>query len=174
MKRGSTIFLKAVIISIAVVALAFIIRFPLTEGRAVGLDLFSIYSDPFIVYAYVASVPFFIALYQAFKLLGYIGQDKVFSLSSMKALRIIKYCAIAIPGFIVVGEACLIITQHGKDDMAGPLALGILTTFVSIVIATAAAVFEKILQSAVDINPESNRDPAKEDFVLPNLKNTRA
>jgi hypothetical protein len=40
---------------------------------------------------------------------------------------------------------------HAKDDdPAGFLALCIMTTFVSIVIATAAAVFEKILQNAVD------------------------
>ena len=94
MKRGSTIFLKVVILLIGAVALIGLIRFPLTEGRAVNLDLFSIYWDPVILYMYVASIPFFVALYQAFKLLGYIGQNKVFSLNSMKALRTIKYCAI--------------------------------------------------------------------------------
>jgi hypothetical protein len=156
MKRGSTIFLKAVISLIGIMMLAGLIRFPLTEGRAASLDLFSIYWDPFIAYMYVASIPFFVALYQAFKLLGYIGQNKVFSLSSVKALRTIKYCAIAIAGFIVVGEVCLIITRHGKDDMAGPISLGIITAFISIVIATAAAVFEKLLQSAVDIKSEND------------------
>jgi len=150
------VFLKIIILIIALLALAGLIRFPLTEGRATSLDLFSIYWDPFIVYMYVASIPFFVALYQAFKLLGYIGENKVFSLNSVKALRTIKYCAITGIGFIVVGEVCLIITQHGKDDMAGPIALGIFTTFVSIVIATAAAVFEKLLQKAVDIKSEND------------------
>ena len=86
MERASIIFLKTVIVLIGIVALVVMIRFPLTEGRAVNLDLFSIYSDPFIIYGYLASIPFFIALYQAFKLLGYIGQNEVFSLSSVKAL----------------------------------------------------------------------------------------
>ena len=156
MKRGSTIFLKAVIVFVGIMALAGLIRFPLTEGRAANLDLFSIYWDPVIVYMYVASIPFFVALYQAFKLLGYIGKNKVFSLNSVKALRTIKYCAIAIASFIVVGEVCLIITQHGNDDMAGVISLGIITTFISIVIATAAAIFEKLLQSAVDIKSEND------------------
>jgi len=156
MKRGSTLFLKIVITLIGIVALFGLLRFPLTEGRAVNLDLFSIYRDPFIVYGYVASIPFFVALYQAFKLLGYIGQNKVFSLRSVKALRTIKYCAIATAGFIVAGVVSLIVTQHGKDDMAGPISLGIFTTFISIVIATTAAIFEKLLQKAVDIKSEND------------------
>src|SRR3990167_7551458 len=102
MKKNATIFLQVVIIIIGIVALGIMIWFPLTEGRAVNLDLFSIYADPFIIFGYVASIPFFVALYQAFKLLGYIGQDKVFSLSSVKALRTIKYCAIALSILILM------------------------------------------------------------------------
>ncbi len=46
---------------------------------------------------------------------------------------------------------------HSKDDdPAGAIAMGILTTFASIVIATAAAVFERTLQSAVDIKSEND------------------
>src|SRR3990167_10550256 len=111
MKKGSTIFLKAVIVLIGIVALAILIRFPLTEGRAINLDLFSIYTDPFIIYGYLASIAFFVALYQAFMLLGYIGQNKVFSLHSVKALRTIKYCALATAGLIVAGVAYIIIAN---------------------------------------------------------------
>src|SRR5436190_13048458 len=96
MKKSSTIFLQVVIILIGIVALAIMIRFPLTEGRAANLDLFSIYSDPFILYGYAASIPFFIALYKAFKLLGYIADNEAFSLNSVRTLRSIKYCAIAL------------------------------------------------------------------------------
>ena len=156
MKRSSTIFLQVVIVLIGIVALIIMIRFPLTEGRAVNLDLFSIYSDPFIMYGYVASIPFFVALYQAFKLLGYIGQNKVFSLSSVKALRTIKYCATILSASIVMA-VLFIMTSHNKDDdPAGFIAMGILTTFISIVIATAAAVFERTLLNAVDIKSEND------------------
>src|SRR3972149_8971197 len=101
MKKSSTLFLQLVIVALGIVALAIMIRFPQTEGRAVNLDLFSIYSDPFIVYMYLASIAFFVALYQAFKLLGLIGQNKVFSLNSVRALRTIKYCAIVLSILIV-------------------------------------------------------------------------
>lgn len=156
MKKGSTLFLQVVIVLIGIVALAVMIRFPLTEGRAVNLDLFHIYADPFIVYGYLASTLFFIALYQAFKLLGYIGQNKVFSLNSVKALRTIKYCAIALGTLIVMAGIYIRIFHAEGDDPAGFLAICIVTTFGSIVIATASAVFEKLLQTAVEIKSEND------------------
>jgi len=156
MKKSSTIFLQVVIVLIGIVALAIMIRFPLTEGRAVNLDLFSIYSDPFIIYGYVVSIAFFVALYQAFKLLGYIGQNKVFSLNSVKALRTIKYCAITLSISIVMAASYIRIFHAKDDDPAGFIAIAILATFISIVIAAAAAVFEKLLQSAVDIKSEND------------------
>jgi len=159
MKKGSTIFLQAVIVLIGIVALAIMIRFPLTEGRAVNLDLFHIYADPFLIYGYIASIAFFVALYQAFTLLGFIGQNKVFSLQSVKALRAIKYCAIVLSIFIVMAAVYIRISfAEGDtgDDPAGFIAMCIVTTFISIVIATAAAVFERLLQSAVEMKSEND------------------
>jgi len=156
MKKGSTLFLQIVIVLIGIVALAILIRFPLTEGRAINLDLFSIYADPFIIYGYLASIAFFVALYQTFKLLGYIGQNKVFSQNSVKALRNIKYCAIILGASIVMAALYIRIFHAKDDDPAGFIAIAILTTFISIVIATAAAVFERTLQSAVDIKSEND------------------
>ena len=155
MKKSSTLFLRVVIVLIGIVALAIMIRFPLTEGRAVNLDLFSIYSDPFIIYGYAVSIAFFVALYQAFKLLGYIGKNRVFSQASVNTLRTIKYCAIVL-GTSIVMAMLYILMSHGDDDAAGAIAMGILATFISVVIAAAAAVFERTLQNAVDIKSEND------------------
>jgi hypothetical protein len=158
MKKSSTVFLQVVIVLIGIVALAIMIRFPLTEGRATNLDLFSIYADPFIIYGYLASIAFFVALYQAFKLLGYIRQNKVFSLESVKSLRNIKYCASILSCLIVIAAIYIRVSFNGNadDDPAGFVAVSIVTTFISIVIATAAAVFEKTTQSAMDIKSEND------------------
>ena len=156
MRRISTIFLQAVIVLIGIVALVILIRFPLTEGRATNLDLVSIYSDPFILYGYAASIAFFVALYKAFKLLGYIGQNKVFSSNSVKALKSIKYCAIILSILIAMAGLFIRISHDKEDDPAGFLAICIVTTFIAIVIATAAAIFEKILQNAVEMKSEND------------------
>ncbi len=156
MKRSSTIFLQIVIVLIGIGALALLLWEPHIEGRNAHATLFEIYfKDPFLAYAYIASIPFFVALYQAFKVLGYAGQNKVFSQAAVKALRTIKYCAIAIIGFVAVSE--IFIMMHGdKDDRPAGVFMGILITFGSIVIATAAAMFERILQNAVDIKSEND------------------
>jgi hypothetical protein len=157
MKSGSTIFLQIVIVALGIGALAFLLWEPHIEGRNVNATFFEIYfKDPFLAYAYTASIAFFIALYQAFKLLGYIRQNKVFSLNSVRALRTIKFCAIALVGFIAGAEAYIFIAVRGNDDIAGGVAIGLVLIFGSVVIGTAAAVFEKLLQNAVDIKSEND------------------
>lgn len=153
MKRGSTLFLKLVILLIAMVVLTWIIVFPHLEGRAKNLDLISIYSDPFIIYGYIASIPFFVGLYQAFRLLNFIDANKAFSQGAVNALRNLKFASLSLIGFISVAVLYIRFFAHG-DDPAGPTALGIIVSFGSIVIATAAAVFQKLLQHAVDLQSE--------------------
>jgi hypothetical protein len=155
MKRSSTVFLQAVIVLIGLGALALMLWEPHLEGRNAHATTSEIYfKDPFLAYAYIASIPFFAALYQAFKVLGYAGRDKVFSQTAVNALRTIKYCAFAIVGFVAVGE--IFILLHQSDDRAGGVFMGILITFGSIVIATAAATFERVLQNAVDLKSEND------------------
>jgi hypothetical protein len=156
MKRISIIFLQAVIVLVGVVALSILIRFPMTEGRAADLDLFSIYFDPFILYGYASSIAFFVALYKAFKLLGYIGQNKLFSPNSVRTLRSIKYCAIISAILIVMAGIYISIFHNKEDDPAGFLAMCIIITFISIAVATAVALLEKLLQNAVDMKSEND------------------
>ena len=155
MKRSSTIFLQVVIVLIGIGALAVMLWEPHIEGRNVHATLFEIYfKDPFLAYAYIASIPFFVALYQAFKVLGYAGQNKVFSQAAVKALRTIKFCAISIIGFVAVSVIFIIFGD--KDDRPAGVFMRILITFGSIVIAAAAAMFERVLQNAVDMKSEND------------------
>jgi hypothetical protein len=153
MTRGSTLFLKLILLLIALVALTGLIVFPRLEGRATNLDLVSIYTDPFILYGYVASVPFFFALLQAFRLLGYVETDAIFSQAAIRAVRVIKYCALAIVGFVVGGLFWIWVMAQG-DDATGPTTVGLMAIFASVVIATATGVFEQLLQNAVAIKSE--------------------
>jgi Protein of unknown function (DUF2975) len=157
MKKSSTIFLQAVIVLIGIGALALMLWEPHLEGRNAHATLSEIYfKDPFLAYAYIASISFFVALFQAFKLLGYVGQNKVFSQAAVNALRTIKYCAIVLSILIVMAGLYIKIFHAKEDDPAGFLAMCIVTTFVSIVIATAAAVFERTLQNAVNLKSEND------------------
>jgi hypothetical protein len=158
MKKGAVFFLQAVLIMIGIGALALMLLEPHLEGRNANASLFQIYfNDPFLAYVYIASVAFFVALYQAFRLLGYIGKNRVFSQASVNTLRTIKYCAMTLIGFVVGAEGYIfIVSRKMEEDIAGGVMMGIILSFLSAVVAIVAAVFEKTLQSAVDMKSESD------------------
>ena len=155
MKKSPTIFLQVVIVLIGIGALALMLWEPSLEGRNAQATLFEMYfKDPFLAYAYIASIPFFVALYQSFRVLGYVRQNKTFSLTTVKAFRTIKHCAMAIIGFVVFGVVFMVFGD--QEDRPQGVFMRVLITFVSVVIATAAAVFEQVLQDAVDIKSEND------------------
>jgi hypothetical protein len=157
MRKGSTLFLQVVIVLIGIGVLALMLWEPQIEGRNAHATLFQIYfNDPFLAYAYAASITFFVALSQGFKLIGHVRRGEVFSQRSVKALRTIKYCGMSLVGFLVGAEAYFFIVRRGDDDIAGGVTMGLVLIFVSVVVATAAAVFERILQSAVELKSEND------------------
>ncbi len=155
MKRLPTLFLQIVVLLIGIGTAALLLWEPQVEGVNAHATNFEIYTDPFILLVYIGSIPFFVALFQAFKLLGYAGQNKILSRESIKALQTIKYCALAIIGFVVI-EELFVMLNHGDDDAAGAVFIGILITFGSVIVATAAAIFERVLQNVVDIKSEND------------------
>lgn len=148
-------FLRAVLVLVGIGAVALLLWEPHIEGRNANATLFEIYfKDPFLAYAYIASIPFFIGLYQAFKVLGYAGSNMAFSPLAVKSLRIVRYCALAIIGFVALGE--LFIMLNESDDAAGGVFIGIIIIFASTVVATATTILERTLQNAVDMKSEND------------------
>lgn len=157
MRHSSTTFLQIVIVALGIGALALMLWEPHLEGRNANATLFEMYfKDPFLAYAYIGSIAFFVALYQTFKLLGYMARNEVVSRAAVKALRTIKYCAMTLVAFVVGAEVYLFTVQRKvEEDIAGGVAMGLVMIFISVVVATAAAVFEKTLQSTIDIKSEN-------------------
>jgi hypothetical protein len=154
MKKSSTVFLQVVIVLVAIAALALMLWEPHVEGANAHATLFQMYFNSFVVYAFIGSTPFFVALYHAFKVLGYVRQNKTFSQSTVNSLRIIKYCALALIGFVAVSVIFMI--GGDREDRPAGFFMRVLVTFPSIIVATAAALSERILQNAVDIKSEND------------------
>lgn len=153
-KRASIALVQAVIILVGIGVLAFLLVEPHLEGRNAHATFWEIYfQDPFLVYAYTASIPFFVGLYQAFTLAGYGGGRTLVSPRSVQALRTIRYCAASLVAFVLGAELYLIIVQRGKDDIAGGVAMGLFVMAFSLVIAAAAAVYERSLRAALSPLP---------------------
>ena len=152
-KRGSIFFLRAVLLLFGVAVLVFMIWEPQVEGVNANADLADIYlDDPFLAYLYVGSLPIFYGLYQGFRLLGYLDRGQAFSPDASEAARRIKFCALLVIGFILGGLVWIVLGDG--DDHAGPVAMGVVVSFVCIVIATAAAVLERVLLGGVELKSE--------------------
>jgi len=143
-----------VVVLIGIGALSLMLWEPHVEGVNAHATLLEMYVNPFVAYAYIASMPFFVALYQAFKVLGYAGQNQVFSQEAVKALRTIKYCALVLIGFVAV--SVLFMISGDREDRPAGVFMRILISFPAIVVATLAALFERILQNAVEIKSEND------------------
>jgi DUF2975 family protein len=150
MVRGSTIILRGAIILIGLTILAVCI-FALPVG--ISSDKTG-YLRPIFISLYITAIPFFFALYRALKLLNYIDKNRAFSQDSVNALRHIKYCAAIISGLFALGLPYLSSIAHRVDPPVG--GMGFVIVFASFVIATAAALFEKLFQNAIDIKSEND------------------
>jgi len=157
MKRGTTLFLKAAVIVIGMPVLALCI-FVVPEIGNFAAELYPEF--PFLKYLvlidlYAAAIPFYFALYQAFKLLGFIDRGKAFSDLSVQALKKIKYCAAAISGLYALGMPLFYLLAE-RDDAPGIILIGLVLVFASMVIGVFAAVLEKLLKEAIDIKSEND------------------
>ena len=154
-KRLSTIFLQVVIVLFGTGILAWLLWEPHVEGVNKNATFFEVYLDPFIAYIYLGSIPFFVAIYQGVKFLGYVGREETFSPSSVRALRIIKHCSLAVIAF-VAGSAIFMIVEGDPEDRPAGVFLRLLIILPSVVVASAAFVAERIMQNAVDIKAEND------------------
>lgn len=156
MKR-QTFFLKFVI---------FLIGLPILAGCIYGLSRFDPNSPywalpelaelqyPILIGMYLAMIPFFFALYQILKLLGNIEKGKIFSASTVHALKKIKVCAVLISVIYVI-EMPFLYRLTQVDDTPG-IFIGLFVIFSSAVIAVFAALLQKRLKDAVAIKAEND------------------
>lgn len=155
MKRGSTLFLKIAVFFIGTPVLALcILGIPWLANHPAN-PIYAGLLYPILIILFVTLIPFFIALYYAFRLLIYIDRNNAFSNSSVLALKRIKYCAAIITVLYVVILPFVFLVAE-KDDAPGLIIMGLVPIFAAMVIAIFAAVLQKLLQEAIEIKSEND------------------
>lgn len=157
LKRASTLFLKAAVLTIGSAVLALCIFALPATWRAVAEEY------PDITYAlygillamYATAIPFFIALYQGLRLLGYIDKNKAFSELSVKALKRIAYCGVAI-GVVYAASLPFFYTWAQEDDAPGLVVIGMVLVGASLTVAVFAGVLQRLLKNAIAIKSEND------------------
>lgn len=144
MRKSFILLLKITLIMFALIIIAGMIRLPQTEGRNINSDPIALYfNDPFLAYVYLGSIPFFVAIYQAVKLSGYIGQKKTFSKKTADALAAIKKCALALIGFIA--GAMLFIFFGPEEDITGIIVFTTVLIIMCGLVAISATILHKYI-----------------------------
>ncbi|MCM3001507.1 DUF2975 domain-containing protein [Paenibacillus cellulositrophicus] len=157
MKRVSTLFLKVAVFLIGMPILALCI-FVVPGIANFAAELYPDHAYlKYLVFVdlYASAVPFYLALYQSFRLLIYIDRNEAFSELSVRALKNIKYCAVAISILYVAGLPLLYLIAEA-DDAPGVILIGLVIIFASMVIAFFAAVLQRLLKEAIDIKSEND------------------
>lgn len=143
--RVSTTLLQGLVVLLAIAVLAFLLWEPHVEGvNANATSLREIYfDDPFLAYAYLGSIPFFVGAYEVFALLGLVRDGRTFSPHAVHALRTVKRCALLTAALIAGAAAFIVLTNDGRDDMAGGIAMCLMLTATSLVVAGASALLQR-------------------------------
>lgn len=157
MKRGSTHFLRLAIFMLGAIVLA-LCALALPEAWRGGSAEFPTASrsvKAIVIGLYLSSLPFFLALRQALKLLGLIDRGAAFSDASVQALRTIKRCAVAISA-VFVAFVPILLPIADADDSPGLLVFGAVIACAPITVAVFAAVLERLLRDAIAIKSEND------------------
>ena len=150
MERGSTYFLRAAVVAIGlfVLGVCLLVLVPaLIEEDESEFRLL-------IIGLETAAIPFFIALYQTLRLLGYIDRNKAFSELSVTALKRIKQCALGVSAIFLASLPTFYVIAE-KDDAPGVVLVGLVLVFAPITVAVFAAVLQKLLKNAIDLKSEN-------------------
>ena len=156
MKNISTMILRLAIIAAGIIVLAIC---SVATWQAIKTNPSSDYyilSYVLLIGTCLAAVPCYIALYQSYKLLGYIDTGCAFTALSVKALKIIMYSALVeflictlggLPFFYVVTE---------KDDAPGLIIIGMAIAGVAFIIFVFASVLNRLLQDVIAMKSEND------------------
>lgn len=154
MRQGKITFLKLAIIIMAIVVLSLCIFWlPWLARNAAEMNPeYAYLRYPVLIGVYITVIPFYIALYQALKLLNYIESKNAFSKLSVSSLKCIKYCAITIIILYVIG-----LTFLGFQKALHPsiTIIILIIIFAAVNIALFIDVLKELLMNALEIKSEN-------------------
>lgn len=157
MKQSSTLFLRIVIFVLAlpIFASCFFVFPVFTLRGSEILPEFAYLRFPYLFALYLASLLYFFALYQGFRLLNYIDKNEAFSDLSVNALRNIKISAFSI-SIVLASFMPIVYYIADLDDAPGLIVIGAAIVFTPIVISVFATLLEKLLKEAIRIKSEND------------------
>ncbi|MDO9491217.1 DUF2975 domain-containing protein [Acetobacterium sp.] len=155
MNNRKTTFLKITILVIGLVVLLLCVFYLpwLAEYISKQNTELSYLKYPLLIGIYLTTVPFYLALFEGFRLLVYIEREHAFSQQGVISLNYIKLCAISIAVLYGIGSLALFTINLLVPIL---ILLGGIIIFASASIAIFAAVLQELLRTALEIKSEND------------------
>lgn len=154
MKLWKVNILRAFIVIISIIVLSLLIYWlpGLADSYEVMAPEFSYMKLPLLLGVYLTGLPFFIAIFNTFKLLKLIEKNAVFSMKSLDYLATISKCSISEILIYCLGIAYLYINNAMQ---AGIILSMLLIIFTAFVIYVFTEVLKELLLKVVEIKTEN-------------------
>ena len=107
---------------------------------------------PLLLGIYATGIPFFIAIYNTFKLLNFIEKDAAFTMNATNCLDVITKCAISEIALYFGGIVYLDVNDAMQPDI---VLLGLVIIFVAFIIGIFAEILKELLIKVVEIKNEN-------------------
>jgi hypothetical protein len=140
---------QAAIAILGLAVLAFLLGEPQLEGRNAHATTFEIYfTDPFLAYVYLASIPFFVGLHRAFLLCAHARLGRSVSPEAWEAWRSLRRCALAFLGFVAL-RVVLVLPFGDREDRPAGLFMSVLVSLPAVITAVVAGRAARKVQRAL-------------------------
>lgn len=155
MNKRLIILLEVSLIIISIVILALSIFFlPYAANKsAENFPEVAHLQYPILIGIYLTCIPFYMSIYQSFRIIGFVKKGNLFAEHTCKSLRIITLSAVSIIMFYVIGMIYLNLEQALQPTL---MLLGLIIMFTSLVIAGFAEVLKTQLIKVVDVKNEND------------------
>lgn len=156
-RRGSTVFLRLSVSTIGLGVLALcIFLLPLMWIHAYDEWPQHGYAVQAVVAAmYLSAIPFYIGIYNGWRVLGAIDKGQAFSLQPVRALRAIAICA-AVISLVYMLSLPFFYIWADNTDAPGLMVIGLFLAGLPLIISVAVALLGRLLHEAIAIKTEND------------------
>ena len=156
-KSVKTLKILLIAVSVAVFLFEAFLLYPLSIKYAYKVQSFSDLRLPFLVFVYVTSVLFYIAVFQSLRICNKIIDNKPFSKSNIYNFRIARNCAGIEFALYLAGSVFVYFFTASKGTPAITAVVAtVLIAFMSLILTLACSVLIEMLKRANELQEENS------------------
>lgn len=158
MNNKSVKTLKVLLIIVSAVVFVFeaLLLYPLSIKYAYRVQSFSPLRPAFLVFVYITSVLFYIAIFQGLRICNNVIQNKPFSKSNIYNFKIARNCSAPVFALYLIASVFIYLftANHGTPALTAVVATALIS-FMALILALACSVLIELFKRANELQEEN-------------------